>query len=167
MQQKENQIFLGLGTNLGNKEVNLGEAIRLIEIEAGRLLVASSVYETAPWGIKDQPRFLNQVILIESALAPVALLDKLLAVERKMGRERIRKWGSRLIDIDILFYNDLVLKTPKLVLPHPFLQDRNFVLSPLAEIAPDYIHPVLGHSIRFLLEHSSDSLQVMPLSSVN
>lgn len=167
MQKQGNQIFLGLGSNLGNKTANLAEAIRLIQVDVGSLISASSVYETAPWGIEDQPRFLNQVIQIDSALPPLRLLDKLLDIEIRMGRQRLQKWGSRLIDIDILFYNHLVLQVPQLILPHPFLQDRNFVLAPLAEIAPDYIHPILERSIHDLLEHSADPLPVMRLITVN
>lgn len=167
MQKQGNRVFLGLGTNLGNKSANLSEAIRLIEIEAGRLIIASSVYETAPWGIEDQPRFLNQVILIESTLAPVLLLEKLLDIEQQMGRKRIQKWGSRLIDIDILFYNDVIFQSVSLTLPHPFIQDRNFVLAPLAEIAAEHIHPVLQLTAHELLEQSPDPLPVMPLSPVN
>jgi 2-amino-4-hydroxy-6-hydroxymethyldihydropteridine diphosphokinase len=167
MQKQGNRVFLGLGTNLGNKSANLSEAIRLIEMEAGNLLVASAVYETAPWGIKDQPRFLNQVILIESPLAPVPLLEQLLAIEQQMGRQRIQKWGSRLIDIDILFYNDVIFQSASLTLPHPFIQDRNFVLAPLAEIAADHIHPVFQLTAHELLEQSPDLLPVMPLSPVN
>lgn len=167
MQKQGNRVFLGLGTNLGNKSANLLKAICLIETEAGRLVSASSVYETAPWGIEDQPRFLNQVILIESTLAPVPLLEQLLEIEQQMGRERIQKWGSRLIDIDILFYNDMIFQSSQLTLPHPFIQDRNFVLAPLAEIAADYIHPVFKLTAYELLEQSPDPLLVMPLSPVN
>lgn len=167
MEKVNNQIFLGLGTNLGNKLQNLAEALRRIKTEVGPIVKASSVYETAAWGMEDQPPFFNQVILVDSTHSPTATLELLLKIELDMGRQRVKKWGRRLIDIDLLFYNDWIIQTSKLILPHPFLQDRNFVLTPMVEIAPDYWHPVLKLPMHSLLAQSTDPLPVKRLNEVN
>lgn len=122
------------------------------------------VYETQAWGMTDQPDFLNQVLEVATTLSPEELLEQIKQIEQQMGRERRVKWGERLIDIDILFYEQAVIYTEKLKIPHPFLHERNFVLIPLQEIAPDFQHPVLQHSISQLLKSSKDLLYVKILT---
>jgi 2-amino-4-hydroxy-6-hydroxymethyldihydropteridine diphosphokinase len=152
-------IFLGTGTNLGDRRQNLVRANELIEKKAGPIIQQSSVFKTDAWGITDQPFFYNQVIQITTELPPESLLDVLLTIEKTMGRERIQKWGTRLIDIDLLFYHQKQMISEKLILPHPFIQERNFVLAPMAEMAPDFVHPVLRKTIKTLLEESKDTLK--------
>jgi 2-amino-4-hydroxy-6-hydroxymethyldihydropteridine diphosphokinase len=153
-------VYLSLGSNLGDRECNLEESTRQIS-EFAVIKKSSGIYETEPWGLKDQPRFLNQVILVETKLAPEELLSHLKTIEQKMGRKKTVHYGPRLIDLDILFYDDLLLKTPDLIIPHPHITERAFVLVPLAEIAPNMIHPQHNKTIRELLkavEKSSVSL---------
>lgn len=157
--------ILHTGSNIGPREKLLQLALRLIAERAGRILKASAVYRTEPWGMSGQPEFLNQAAMIETQLEPQDLLDTLLDIERRMGRERREKWGSRLIDIDILFYDNLVWNTPALQLPHPHLHERNFVLAPLAELAPDWVHPVLGKTAIQLLAESPDDLEALPFQT--
>ncbi len=154
--------ILHTGSNIGPREKLLQVALHCIAERAGTILKTSAVYRTAPWGVAGQPEFLNQAVMIETQLAPQDLLNTLLGIERYMGRERREKWGSRLIDIDILFYDNLVWNTPALQIPHPHLHERNFVLAPLAELAPDWLHPVLGKTAAQLLAESPDSLEAVP-----
>jgi len=144
------RVYLGLGSNLGEREQNLATALARLQ-ERLRLLTVSSLYETAPWGITEQPPFLNAAIAVETELSPAELLAFIKGVEREMGRQPSGRWGPRLIDIDILLYGDLVLQTPDVVVPHPHLAERAFVLVPLAEIAPDVVHPVYQQTIQALL----------------
>jgi 2-amino-4-hydroxy-6-hydroxymethyldihydropteridine diphosphokinase len=153
-------IFLGLGTNLGDKSNNLSRAIDLINSQVGPLVQQSSVYQSEPWGLEDQAMFLNQVIEVDSTLSPLEILKNILAIEQQMGRQRLQKWGTRLIDIDLLFYGNQQVESVDLVVPHPFLQDRNFVLIPMVEIASDFVHPILQKSMTQLLELSNDPLIV-------
>lgn len=134
--------FLALGSNVGDREANLREAVRHLEAAGVRMTRASSVYETAPRDVLDQPEFLNAVIQVETDLFPLQLLHHLQEIERTMGRRRVTPKGPRNIDIDILFYGRSVIATDKLEVPHPRIAERRFVLEPLAEIAPDFRHPV-------------------------
>ena len=155
-----NDVFLLLGSNLGDRQAYLQQAIKHIDREIAPVITRSSVYETQSWGKTDEPDYLNQVIQLKTDIPAKEILHKILNIEKMMGRKREIKWGSRIIDIDILFYNDLVLDTPGLVIPHPFLQERRFTLIPLAEIAPAYVHPKLHKTVTELLEDCPDTLPV-------
>lgn len=153
-------IYLGTGSNLGDPLENLEKANDYCRQYLGRQKCASSLYQTAAWGIEDQPAFVNQVLCLETTLGPFAVLAQILAIEQKMGRVRQQKWGERLIDIDLLLYDNCILRSSRLEVPHPYLPDRQFVLTPLAEIAPQLIHPVYRLSISELQRTTSDRLRV-------
>lgn len=154
------RVYLATGSNMGDKAANLAKALELIELYVGDVAQVSGVYRTAAWGIEDQPDFLNQALTVDTNLTPENLLLAVMEIEKKMGRERLIRWGERLIDIDILFYGQLVSHSQRLTIPHPFIQERNFVLQPLLEIAPDLIHPVFQKSIRELAAACPDPLAV-------
>lgn len=154
------RVYLATGSNIGDKAANLAKALEWIELYVGDLAQVSGVYRTAAWGKEDQPDFLNQVMAVNTNLEPETLLIAVMEIESKMGRERRIRWGERLIDIDILFYGQLVSHSQRLTIPHPFIQERNFVLQPLLEIAPDFIHPVLQKNIRELAAACPDPLAV-------
>ncbi len=154
-------VYLALGTNLGDREENLRRALRYL----GAMVIIrdrSPIYETEPWGIADQPRFLNMVVSGETGLTPHELLELLKSIERAMGRTQGIRYGPRVIDLDILFYDDLLITTVDLVVPHPHLAERRFVLVPLADIAPDLVHPELGASIRALKTRLPEDDSVKP-----
>ncbi|HEV8080331.1 MAG TPA: 2-amino-4-hydroxy-6-hydroxymethyldihydropteridine diphosphokinase [Chitinophagaceae bacterium] len=157
-----NSVYLLIGGNLGDRVANLVTAISLIETELGKIIKTSSIYETAAWGITEQPKFLNQVLLIKTDLPSKKLMQLILSIENKMGRIRSQKNASRIIDIDILFFNDEIINKPNLTIPHPEIQNRRFVLVPLNEIASGLIHPVLKQSIKNLLSTTNDNLEVKP-----
>ncbi|MBC6493082.1 2-amino-4-hydroxy-6-hydroxymethyldihydropteridine diphosphokinase [Flavihumibacter stibioxidans] len=156
--------YLLIGGNLGNRLKNLKQAVELIEAGAGKIKELSSVYETAAWGKTDQPSFLNQVVVLQTSMPAPDLMTALLAIEEKMGRKRLDRYGPRIIDIDILLYGREVHQSGHLKVPHPELQNRRFALVPLAELAGDLVHPVLHKSISNLLEDCKDELAVKKVS---
>ncbi|MBR3616377.1 MAG: 2-amino-4-hydroxy-6-hydroxymethyldihydropteridine diphosphokinase [Bacteroidaceae bacterium] len=149
------RLYLSLGTNLGNKRENLTRAIELLSLALGKCIAVSQFIETAPWGFDSENSFLNCVAAFETALAPMQLLDMTESIERGLGRTQKSNNGhyrDRIIDIDILLYGDNIIVSDRLTIPHPLMHKRDFVLEPLADIAPDAIHPILGKSIKELLE---------------
>lgn len=153
-------IYLLLGSNLGDSRTLLEKAKIEISNDIGEIVKSSSVYSTKAWGIENQADFLNQVVEVESDLTAVKILQKINKIEGKLGRVRYIKWHSRIIDIDILYYGNKIIDTEKLRVPHPENQNRNFVLVPMAEIAPEFIHPKLLLSQKALLENCTDKLEV-------
>jgi len=146
----EHNVYLSLGSNMGNRAANLKEAILSLSPQM-EVQAKSNVYETPPWGYTEQAKFLNQAVKAKTYVEPLPLLKHLKRLEVALGRQASFQYGPRLIDIDILFYDDLVLESPELVLPHPHVHERAFVLMPLLDIAPDLVHPVKGKTIRELI----------------
>ena len=164
---RETVAYLGLGTNLGDRRANLREALRLLANTPGlRLLRCSQVYETEPWGVTEQPRFLNCAAEIAAALEPEALLARCQAAEQEVGRQPGPRWGPRLIDVDILLYGAQVVELPHLEIPHPRLHLRAFALVPLAELVPEAVHPALGRSIGELAQDIEGREGVTALSTI-
>ncbi|MCW3092734.1 MAG: folK [Ferruginibacter sp.] len=155
-----NKTFLLLGSNMGNSLAQLTTAIHHIEQNTGKLTGQSGLYLTAAWGNTNQPDFLNQVVVVETTLTAAETLHSILKIEKMMGRVRTVKNAPRIIDIDILFFNNEIIQQNDLVIPHPEIQNRRFVLIPLNEIAPGLKHPVLGKTIRQLLAECPDQLVV-------
>ncbi|WP_040299587.1 2-amino-4-hydroxy-6-hydroxymethyldihydropteridine diphosphokinase [Arcticibacter svalbardensis] len=153
-------IYLLLGSNLGDRSYYLGEAANLVSEDIGRIIEGSSIYETDSWGIENQPKYLNQVLQVETELGPKKLLDEIHTIENLLGRVRGEKWDSRVIDVDILFYDQKHIQRPYLIIPHPLLHTRRFVLTPLNEIAPSLMHPVLKLQISELFKQLLDNLHV-------
>lgn len=159
-----NNAFLGLGTNLGDRKRNLREAIKLTEENIGRLLKSSSVYETEPWGFDADTNFLNMVIEVETIYSSEEILNKILEIEARLGRERSQdRYSSRIIDIDILLYDNIIVNQKGLKIPHRLMHERRFVLMPFCEIAPDLIHPVFQKSMSVLLEECRDRTKILKL----
>ena len=155
-----NKTYLLTGGNEGDRILHMQQARANIELFCGRVLQISSLYETAPWGKTDQSDFLNQVLKVETKLRPQSLLQAILSIEESLGRKRTVRNAPRTIDIDILFYEQLVLKEHGLEIPHPRIAERRFVLEPLSEISPEFIHPLLKKTIRQLLVECTDELAV-------
>ena len=160
-------IYLLLGSNLGDRHSYLREGALLIEREIGPIEKSSSIYQTASWGNTGLPEFLNQALQVSTSLSPRDLLFTVNAIEKSLGRERVQKWGSRTLDIDILLYENEIINEPDLVIPHPLMQERRFALAPLCEIAPHVVHPLIGKKIKELLSELSDDLYVQVESDNN
>ena len=146
-------VYLGLGTNLGDKEQNLRMSIKKIEERIGNVVSLSAFYATAPWGFSSENSFLNAAVCVETTLLPLQVLEETQRIERELGRTEKSVNGlyaDRLIDIDLLLYDDRVMDAEGLILPHPLMTERRFVMEPLSEIAPDVVHPVLGKTMKEL-----------------
>jgi len=155
------EVYMLLGSNLGDREMMMQQAVERIEAEIGLISARSAYYETEPWGNTDQPPFINMAIAVRTLMPPLEVLETALNIENSLGRKRLVRWGSRTIDIDLIFYaDDIIAIEDKLYIPHPEMQNRRFVLEPLAEIAADYIHPVLKKSIKELLQSLTDITSV-------
>ena len=152
--------FLSLGGNLGNTQEIFETCYPMIENKVGPILQQSNLYQTAAWGLQDQADFINQVLLIETKLSPAALLKEIQAIEKFLGRKRSITWGPRTLDLDILFIDQQIIQTEHLQIPHPHIQDRKFILIPLQEIAPDYVHPLMEKTILQLLQETQDTSAV-------
>lgn len=156
-----NIVFLGIGTNLGDREGNLKDSVSAIKEHIGPIVKMSSVYETEPWGFEAKNDFLNMVVKVETNLNPSGVLGAILMIETLLGRIRGEKqYVSRLIDIDIILFGDQVLDEKSLKVPHPLLPERKFVLLPLYEIEPELVHPFLKRSIESLLESCQDNSRI-------
>src|SRR3954470_13745565 len=158
-----NTAYLLAGSNMGNRTAYLQLATKIIEEQCGSIITRSHIYETAAWGVLDQPSFYNQAVVLQTSLQPEILMQALLNIEAAIGRQRVQKMGPRIIDLDVLLIDDLILNTPLLTVPHPHLSERRFALTPLAEIAPALIHPVANKTIAELLKECSDMLGVVKL----
>ena len=157
-------VYLLLGSNLGDSKKYLSDAVLMIEDQIGPVLNSSSLYQTESWGKTGQPDFINQVVSLRTNLNPRQLLEKILIIETQLGRRRVEKWGSRIIDIDILFYGQQMVEEEDLMIPHPFLHLRRFTLIPLCEINPELYHPVLKENVGDLLDKLDDNLSVKKLT---
>jgi 2-amino-4-hydroxy-6-hydroxymethyldihydropteridine diphosphokinase len=162
------KAFISLGSNVGDRKKNLGKAIRYINVSVGHIIDLSGIYETEPWGFESDEKFLNMVVEVISDLSPFEMMRNFLEIEKKLGRERFKseRYTSRTIDIDLLFYQDLIITEPELTVPHPHLHLRRFVLEPLCQIDPDYIHPVFGKTVTELLANCPDEGEVTQLGSM-
>jgi 2-amino-4-hydroxy-6-hydroxymethyldihydropteridine diphosphokinase len=153
-------IFLLLGSNSGDRLNQLSLAKNLIQHGAGKIVATSKIYETAPWGKRDQPHFLNQAVQLEASYSPEELLEKVQLIEKRLGRTRAEKWGERSIDIDIIYYANEIINRSTLIIPHPHISERKFVLVPLTEIKPGFVHPRIHKTNAQLLTECTDKLDV-------
>jgi 2-amino-4-hydroxy-6-hydroxymethyldihydropteridine diphosphokinase len=158
-------LVLLIGGNMGNRLDFLAQATNKISQQVGVITCASSCYETRAWGLAGQPDFLNQVLVCSTSKNAYESLNACLIIEKELGRNRIEKWGSRTIDIDILYFDQEIIATEDLKIPHPYLHERRFTLVPLVEVMPDYVHPVFNVTNKQLLERCADELQVTLLNS--
>lgn len=157
-------VYLLLGSNLGDSIANIKQAVEIIQTNVGQVKNSSSLYKSAAWGNCNQPDFYNQVIVIDCPFSPRQLLENITVIENVLGRRRLEKWGSRTIDIDILFFGDTIVEEVDLIIPHIELHNRRFTLMPLMEIAPDFIHPRLKKSIAKLFQNLTD---ILPVQQIN
>lgn len=156
-------IFLATGSNQGNSFDLLQTCNRLINANVGAIIKESPIYLTKAWGKTDQPDFLNQVLQVQTVFTPKLVFKKIQQIEKQMGRVRYEKWGPRIIDIDIIFFGNKILQSADLTIPHPELENRNFVLKPLFDIAPKHNHPILKKEIRQLWKHRTDTLAIQEI----
>ncbi len=162
-----NKVYLLSGSNAGERLIHLNRAKELIELRIGTLSQVSHIFETEAWGYVSDQSYYNQCLYLESALEPNSILNEILSIETEMGRKRSGKsYTDRIIDIDILFYNNEIIRTKELTIPHPRLHQRKFALVPLAEIAKDFVHPVFRKSIGQILENCEDKLKVIKLDLI-
>lgn len=164
MNAEKAKIVLLSGSNSGNRVHYINEAMRRTEALIGKIILKSSLYETSPWGFTEQPHFLNQVAVIETSLKPLKVLQTLKKIEKELGRTITEKWKQRIIDIDILFYDDIIFESDELTIPHPMLHKRKFTLVPLIEIMPDFIHPVFKKKITELIINCEDTGEVKKIT---
>lgn len=157
-------VFLLLGSNEGDRHRWIQFALEELQSSVGNITAQSPLYQTAAWGVEDQPDFLNMAVAVATRLSPTLLLENTQAIEHHLGRQRTEKWGQRTLDIDILFYDSDIIRLPQLVIPHPYVQDRRFALAPLEQVAPHFVHPVLKKTIRQLLLECPDPLPVTVVS---
>lgn len=158
-----NTVYLLLGSNIGDSKAHLATAQTHIENNIGKIIKASSLYSTEAWGDKSQPSFLNQIVIIETTLVAGETINTIFDIEEKMGRKRTLKNAPRIIDIDILFFNREIIQTKKLTVPHPEIENRRFVLVPMTELSPAFIHPLLHKNMQSLLEDCRDTLNVQKI----
>ncbi len=163
MNIKKNKVYLLLGSNMNAPEKQLKLATQAINKKIGQVVRSSAVYETAAWGKTNQPAFLNQVLILETPHDPFALMNIILSIEQHMGRIRQQKYAARIIDIDILFYGKEIINGEQLIIPHPLMNQRKFVLTPLHELSPRFLHPVFKQTIHQLLKECPDKLSVNKL----
>ena len=156
-----NTVYIQLGSNIGERESFITKSMHKVEDDIGKIITASSIFETTAWGNENQNNFLNSVIEIKTPFDAFTILQKSQEIENNLGRKRSDKWGERTIDIDILFYNNKIINTKELTIPHPLIQKRKFVLVPLSEIAPSYKHPILRKNISTLLSECKDTQKVL------
>ncbi len=154
------EVYIGVGSNQGNRHQNLQDAINALEGKV-KMIDKSSIYRTKAWGLEDQSDFFNQVLKVQTELSPADLLAVIQQIELKLGRQRKIKWGPRIIDLDILTYEEVILHSESLQIPHPGIPERNFVLTGLMDLAPNFKHPVLGKTIRELYLQCLDTLDVL------
>jgi 2-amino-4-hydroxy-6-hydroxymethyldihydropteridine diphosphokinase len=159
--------YILLGSNLGDKQNYLSNATTLINNTVGEVVKKSSIYETEAWGVIAQPSYLNQVIIVNTLAKPLQLLESLLSIEQQLGRKRSEKYASRTIDIDILFYGREIVDLPQLKIPHPHIQDRKFVLTPLCELVPSKLHPTMHLPLKQLLLQCTDLLPVHKIETLD
>jgi 2-amino-4-hydroxy-6-hydroxymethyldihydropteridine diphosphokinase len=156
-----NRLYLQLGSNLGEREQLISDAVQEISAHVGKVNTYSQIYESMPWRVDGQENYLNQIIEVKTLLSAEETLARILKIENDLGRVRIEKWGERLIDIDIIFFNNEIIETSDLCIPHKHMHERNFVLAPLNEIAPDFIHPKYNKTVSELFNESKDTEKVV------